>query len=218
MFSAVLFDHDGTLVDSEKVHFELWSKAVAAFGVTITEQEYIDEFLGIPADENARLLIRKHSLSISVDDLLTKKDELGAAFIAQGCFPACAYANELVAKVAERVPCGIVSGAQRFFVMSSVAAHGWEPAMKVIVTADEVANNKPAPEGYLKGMKALGVNGDSCVALEDTATGLKAALAAGMSAIAIRHAFNATHDFSQATVVVDSLEEAWHWLESRLAA
>lgn len=216
MFKAVLFDHDGTLVDSEQVHFRMWQQALADYDVEVTPELYESGFLGVPGDESALMLARTFSLDVDPNALLAEKERLTKAFLQREPFPAIAYSSELITCVAARVPTGIVSGSRLAFVGASVAAYGWAESLSVIVSADDVSANKPSPEGYLKGAAVLGVTPSSIAVIEDTYTGLTAAAEAGMQVIAVRSAFNASHDFSRAAVVVESLAQAWEWLDERL--
>ncbi len=78
----------------------------------------------------------------------------------------------------------------------------------VSISADDVANRKPAPDAYLLALDRLGVSATSAVIIEDSETGVQAAVSAGMPVLAVRHSFNHRHNFSRAHAVLDSLLDA----------
>jgi HAD superfamily hydrolase (TIGR01509 family) len=95
-------------------------------------------------------------------------------------------AVELVAALrAAGIPVGLASNSSRQFVDKALRVAGLRDAFDVTVAGDEVPNPKPAPDGYLTAVAALGADPAACVALEDSATGVAAARAAGMTVIGI---------------------------------
>jgi HAD superfamily hydrolase (TIGR01509 family) len=75
------------------------------------------------------------------------------------------------------------------------------------VSAEDVTRPKPAPDAYLLALERLGIGSAAAVAVEDSAPGVEAALSAGVTVLAVRHAFNHTHDFSKAAAVFESLDD-----------
>lgn len=214
---AVLFDHDGTLVDSETTHLALWRQVLAPLGVNISDQEYWQTMLGVPAEQNAQDLVKNKQLSVTAEALVAEKVRLTQAFLVDDVFPALEGASDLLQSISGRVPMGLVSGAQRFCIEASLAAHGWESCFEHVVTGDEVVHNKPNPEGYLLACQLMGVDPAHCVALEDTQSGVRAAAAAGLKVVAIRNQWSLSHDFSQATAEVADLFQARAWFAAQLS-
>ncbi|MBY4675613.1 HAD family hydrolase [Marinobacterium arenosum] len=210
---AILFDHDGTLVDSEATHMALWNLAIEPYGVSISETVYWQQLLGVPAEQNAETIIRMHNLPVSVDALVAAKLEQNDRFLNESFFPAMADADRVLRTQARQLRLALVSGSQRHCVEASLRGHNWGELFEQVVTGDDVAHNKPQPDGYLKALKAMGLSADQAVAVEDTEAGVSAAVAAGLPTIALRSTDASSHDFSRASVEVTSLGEALSWIE-----
>lgn len=213
---AILFDHDGTLVDSESTHLQLWRQVVAPYGAEIRDQDYWQHMLGVPVERNAADLIRLYRLDAEVDELVAAKLAANARFIADSYFPAMTDADRVLRSLAPRLRLALVSGSQRNCVEASLRGHGWASLFERVVTGDDVTRNKPHPEGYLQALGHLGLAADDCVAVEDTEVGVSAARGAGIAVVAIRNPLASSHDFSQAAAVVGSLAEAHAWISEQL--
>ncbi len=212
---AILFDHDGTLVDSESTHLELWRRAIAPYGGYITDEEYWRLLLGVPAEQNAALLIQLRGLAADAATLVSAKLAHTDRFLAQGCFAQMPQADRVVRALAAQLRLGLVSGSQRRCVEASLRGHGWEALFEQVVTGDEVRRNKPHPDSYLRALALMQLEAADCLAIEDTQSGVRAAAAAGLATIAIRNRHSASHDFSAAAVEVPDLPAALDWIEQQ---
>lgn len=114
-------------------------------------------------------------------------------------------ARELVERLRGRVPLGLASNSPRFLVDAALKGAGLTHAFNAVVTSDDVAHHKPAPDLYLLACDRLGVAPADALALEDTASGIVSAKAAGLTCIAVPQF--AETDVSAADRVIDSLEE-----------
>ncbi|SEG11773.1 HAD family hydrolase [Marinobacterium lutimaris] len=216
-FNAVLFDHDGTLVDSEAIHMQLWREVMAPYGVMISDEDYWEKMLGVPMEQSAAELIERYRLDTSVENISAAKNSANREFLSSNCFPQIAGASDTLNSLAQRTRLALVSGSQRDCVEASIRGHGWSSIFEQVVSGDDVERNKPHPDSYLKALDLMGQSAENSVAVEDTETGIIAARAAGLEVIAIRSPLSDSHDFSAATAVVDSLNEAHQWLLARLA-
>ncbi|WP_020679454.1 HAD family hydrolase [Marinobacterium rhizophilum] len=209
---AILFDHDGTLVDSEAVNLQLWRQAVAPWGLTISEGHYWSRMLGVPIRQNAIDILQLNSTDASIEQLVAAKLAANEAYLARAYFPQMPGADTVVRALAGELRLGLVSGSQRNCVQASLRGHAWEPLFEHVVTGDDVANNKPAPDSYLRALQLMQLQAQHCIAVEDTEVGVTAARAAGLRVVAIRSAEAQSHDFSAASIIVDSLTEAHAWI------
>jgi HAD superfamily hydrolase (TIGR01509 family) len=214
---AILFDHDGTLVDSESTHLAMWRKALEPYNANITDDEYWTRLLGVPAEENARLLIEMCDLKADIPTLVEAKMLHTTQHLTHTPFPKIAGADHILSTLWDRARLAMVSGSQRVCINATLKGHQWEDYFDVVVTGDDVPNNKPHPDSYLKALEQLGVPANQAVAIEDTESGVKAAAAAGIPVIAVRNVFSKAHDFSLASQEVESLARAQAWIEERLA-
>ena len=105
-------------------------------------------------------------------------------------------ANDLIAEAAMellrelhsvQLKVAIVSGSERDSVLNTVQRNGLASILDAVVTANDVAVNKPAPDGYLHALNRLGVVADEAIAIEDSASGIASAKAAGLTCLAIHH-------------------------------
>jgi len=210
---AILLDHDGTLVDSEMVHYHLWAEAIDVDTERFTPEMCSANLVGIPTLENARFLIRTFNLGWSEQGLADHKDAITEAFLKEQYFPLLPDIKENLRAFQEmQLRMAIVSGSERFAVDASVKGNNISEFIEHISTGDEVANNKPAPDVYLLAMEKMRLQPHECIAIEDTEHGLKAAIAAGIQCVAIPNEHTAKHDFSLATKQCASMTEFVNYL------
>lgn len=184
-FDAVVFDNDGLLLDTE----ESWTRAEEALferhGHTFT-MEHKRELIGTsPAASAAKLEVmldlpgRGPALMEELHEQVMEE--------ALGGVPPRPGALELVAAVrAAGLPVGVASNSARPFVERVLSVAGLlDGHFDVVVTADDVENPKPAPDLYRAACAALGADPARAAALEDSATGAAAAIAAGMYVVAV---------------------------------
>ncbi|MBL7170229.1 MAG: HAD family phosphatase [Candidatus Aenigmarchaeota archaeon] len=198
---AVLFDMDGTIIDSELVH-------------TRALQEVVKEELGIDLSEEE---ILKH-LGLDYDDKLTKTEIKGdlkrlgditrqRSVELSHLVKKMDGAEELIQRMKENFKIALVSGSSREQVESLSEAVGLKKYFDVRITSSDVENNKPYPDSYLLAARKLEVKPEECVAIEDTHTGIKAGKTAEMKCIAVLNRYNKNLDLSKADVIVNSLDE-----------
>ncbi len=215
-FRAVCFDHDGTLVDSEPIHFRLWRDVLVPHGVTLTEAQYKERYSGVPTLANAQDLVARHDLAVPVEALALAKHQAMSEFVTRAAFPLLPGVAEAVARLhADGLRLAVVTGTARISIDATLREHGLARYFETVVAAEDVVRNKPAPEGYLLAARRLGLAPAQCVAIEDTEHGVNAAAAAGVACVAVPHAMSRHHDFARATVVTASLPEAVAWIEAR---
>lgn len=210
---AVLFDHDGTLVDSEGVHWQLWQEVLKQYAIELPESEYKARFAGVPTPVNAIELVARHALDISPAALSQQKIEATRMYLSRQAYPLMPHALETIRFFREQgAKLAVVTGAGREAINSTLQAHGLTDSFSVVVTCDDVRNNKPAPDCYLLALERLGIAAAEAVALEDTEHGVHAAVAAGVACCGVKNAFSESHDFSQASGIFSNLAEAAAWI------
>jgi HAD superfamily hydrolase (TIGR01509 family) len=212
---ALIFDHDGTLVDSESLHFECWRQVMNEYDVLITEAEYINDHNGIPTLQNADVFIQQYQLDVDAKSLARRKQSLfKQRSLAAPPELMPTVLETLILAAAQGFRTGIATGAGTGDLARSVFAHGFTDYIEVMATRSDVAQGKPAPDVYLLACSRLGVEPSKAYAFEDTAAGIASAKAAGMYCIAIPNAYSRLQDLSEADAECDSLMAAYqHVLE-----
>jgi HAD superfamily hydrolase (TIGR01509 family) len=182
--AAVVFDNDGLTLDTEQA----WTRAEIAlftrYGRAF-DDDHKRDLLGSARDVLAAKLEghlgrpgRGPELADELHAIVMQELDRGA--------PPMEGAVDLVRAVrAAGIPVGLASNSSREFVDKALRAAGLDAAFDVTVAGDEVANPKPAPDGYLAAAAALGADPARCVALEDSPAGVAAAKAAGMTVIGV---------------------------------
>ncbi len=211
---AILFDHDGTLVDSEFVHFQMWTDILDAYDVRLTEEDYINDYAGIPSPANAIVMVDKYNLAVTPQDLNHAKSVATEVYLSSQAFPLVQGAKKVIESISqEEVKLAIVTGAGGDAPAATISANKLEAHFDTVVSGDDVEHSKPAPDCYLLAAQRLGVDPSDCIAIEDTANGVRAAYAANIPCVAIATNMSKHHDLSKAIKVVNDLVEAKDWIK-----
>jgi 2-haloalkanoic acid dehalogenase type II len=181
---AVVFDCDGTLVDSEPLSAEAWRSELARHGYSL-QQEDLDEVRGKTYADVHEFFARRVEGLPAADEFWTRFSGTLFELFESRLTPfedAVATAREL----RERgVRVAIASSSPRERLDATLRAAGLEDLFEVTVAGDEVERGKPAPDLFLAAAERLGVPPEECVAVEDAPSGVEAALAAGMKVVAV---------------------------------
>lgn len=213
---AVLFDHDGTLVDSELVHYQIWLQTTGLSPTLFTEEMNSLNCVGIPGDENAVFIIEQFGLDCEPTELIELKRKNTQSYLEKHCFPAMPGANRIMKNLARiGVRMAIVSGSERFAVDRSVEGNDFAQYLEHITTGEEVPSNKPAPDVYLRALDKMALPASACIAIEDTEHGVAAAVAAGIPCVAIPNPHSRGQDFSAADYQCQSLSALYTLITSR---
>lgn len=179
-FDAVIFDMDGTLVDSEVVWARAEDDLFAALNIDYTD-EVRQQVIGLRLDDFFLRLIDIYQLNASVRELSEDLTRRMLQLIPAQVEPKPG-AHELVHYVAELgIPYCIASSSGQAVIDAIVKSQNWQDLITRRYTADLVPRGKPAPDVYLYAAEQLGVDPTRCLAIEDSPNGARAALAAGMT-------------------------------------
>ncbi|MFG2544086.1 HAD family hydrolase [Streptomyces sp. NPDC048594] len=182
---SVIFDLDGTLVDSEPNYYEAGRLTLAEYGVPDFTWADHETYVGISTQETVADWKRRYALTAPVEELLAVKNRhyLELARTSARAYPEMRRLVERLA--AEGVPLAVASGSSPEAIGAILARTGLDAHLRTVVSADEVARGKPAPDVFLEAARRIGAAPAHCVVLEDAAPGAAAAHAAGMRCIAV---------------------------------
>lgn len=181
---ACVFDLDGVLVDSEPVWEEVRRAFVAEHGGT-WQDDTQSRLMGMSTAEWAAYL---HELGVRLppDEIARQVvDRMAERYHAH--LPLMKGAPEAVRRLGDHFTLGLASSSPRRLIDVVLESSDLHDCFDATVSTEEVDRGKPAPDGYLKVARLLGVDPDECVAVEDSSNGLRSADAAGMRVVAVPH-------------------------------
>ncbi len=194
---AIVFDLDGTLADTEPLHFEAFAAALRPEGIALDRADYFARLIGYNDRDCFAVVLAEHGRphgEVRLAELIDRKAAIYGATIARRevLYPG---AVEFVRRCAERFPLVLVTGTLRAEAEAILDGGGLRPLFLEIIAAEDVTRGKPDPEGFLAALGRLGfrlrprpsIVAAECLAIEDTAAGIAAARAAGMRVLALRH-------------------------------
>jgi HAD superfamily hydrolase (TIGR01509 family) len=203
--AAVVFDLDGVLLDSEQVWDEARRDLVAQTGGRWTDDAATD-MLGMSAPEWSRYV--RDRLAVPLEPAAIDR-EVVARVVARyaGELPALPGAAAAVERLGARWPLALATSSNREVVEVVLDALGVRRRFAATVSSEEVARGKPSPDVYLEATRRLGADPASCAAIEDSANGIRSAVAAGLAVVAIPnpHFPPAADALALARVVLDDL-------------
>jgi HAD superfamily hydrolase (TIGR01509 family) len=217
---AILWDLDGTLVDSERESAEAMARVVhrdLGLEVTQTQRDFV---IGHSWNEIHELLRREHGPALvwDRDELIRRSAAERVHVIAEMGMTIMPGAVAAVQRLGARWPRAIVTGSSRVEAQQALQVLKLVDAFPVVLASEDYAHGKPSPEGYQAAARRLGVDPERCVVIEDSPAGIAAGRAAGATVIAVRAGNFAGLDQSQAHLIVATLDDVTVELVERLAA
>ena len=210
---AILFDHDGTIVDSELAHFEMWRDILCKYDIQLTQEEYTSHYAGIPTTTNAITIVNNYSLSAEPLELVLAKTEFTNQYLSRQAFPLMSGALEAVCYFYEQgLKIGIVTGAGKEGVNTTLKNHKFDKYVSVVVSGDDVKNSKPAPDCYLLAAEKLGLHPSECLAIEDTYNGSTSAFQANIKCIGVSSSSRMRKLFDETIYTCNNLDMATQWI------
>ncbi|MBV8462727.1 MAG: HAD family phosphatase [Acidimicrobiales bacterium] len=207
MIRAVVLDLDGVLVDSEQLWDEARRKVVARQGGR-WPPEGTSDMQGMSSPEWSAYLRDRAGLEIDRQEIVDEVvDDLLALLRRE--LPLIPGAREAVRRLARRWPLALASSANRVVIDAVLAAADLRGAFAATVSSEEVARGKPAPDVYLEAVRRLGQSPELCVAVEDSANGIRSAASAGLRVVAVPnpHFPPSPEALALATVVLPRISE-----------
>ena len=181
---GLIFDSDGTLIDTMPLHYLAWEETVQTRGAHFPEELFY-ELAGVPSDKIAEILNETFGYQLNPQKTAADKERL---FLE--CYLPKAKPIEPVVAIARankgQLPMAVATGGIPVVVQAALKAIGLENFFDTVVTSEDVANGKPAPDTFLEAARRLQVDPKACLVFEDSDLGLEAAKRAGMAGIDVR--------------------------------
>ena len=195
--TAVLFDMDGTLIDSEPVWFETEVRLLAEYGFDLG-REHWEHVLGQPTEVSSKYLVQVSGIPLTWQELSERIEVAMVEQLSQGLELLPGAKELLVELQTAGVPTALVSASSRRIVDACIGAIGAD-FFRHTVSGDDVARTKPDPQPYLLAADLLGVDPAECVVIEDSPIGTAAGAAAGCRVLSVPHATVVLPDLPRVT-------------------
>lgn len=207
MLSAVVFDMDGVIADSEPIHKAASIEALRHFGVKSIKKGISCK--GRTVEETAKIYFKRYGISRKPEEYVKIKNNLVRREFALGLKP-LRGAVELVKSLAakERLKVALASSSTQEQIDFVINLFGIRDSFDTVVCGMEIGKGKPSPDIYLAAAERLGVRPATCLAIEDAVNGVVSAKKAGMRCLAVTNTYpRAELENAGADFVTDSLED-----------
>lgn len=206
-FSAVIFDMDGVIVDSEPLHHAVETELLGELDVPVTREEHAN-FLGMSSRDMWTVIRRNYDLPYRVDELVQRERARFAEHVGREGIPLVPGILELVAELVRRdIPVAVASSSSRDQIDHVLSVAGIAQHFTVRVSGDDVAQSKPDPAIFLHAADMLGVAPAGCIVIEDSPHGVTAARGAGMRVIGFANHNSGSPDLGAAHAVCETMNE-----------
>jgi HAD superfamily hydrolase (TIGR01509 family) len=211
---AVVFDFDGVIANSEPLHLRAFQDVLADRGVTLSERDYYERYLGFDDAGVFRAIGAAREAGWRDDDIdaLVERKAVRIEQLERGGSILFPGARDVIQRAAARVPLAIASGALGVEIRRILDREGLTSSFAAIVSADDPVASKPSPEPYslaiarLSQAKGIDLAAGDCAAIEDSVWGLESARAAGLRTIGVTHTYPA-EVIASADLIIPSLND-----------
>lgn len=212
---AVIFDFDGVIADTEPVHLGAFQRTLEGLGIRLTEEDYYARYLAYDDKTFFKRFLGdrgyKHEESL-IAELIERKSGHYDDLI-RGNIEILPGVRSFIEKITGKYRIAIGSGAMRGEIVDILEFADMGRYFEVIVGAEDIENCKPAPDVYLEVLRRLNesataadiISAGECLVIEDSVSGIKAALAAGMKCLAVTNSYSA-EELTHAHIVRESLD------------
>lgn len=204
---AVVFDLDGLMFNTEELYDDVGEILLQRRGCHYTA-ELKREIMGRPARVGLRIMIERHGLDATVEQLQAETNDIFADILPTRLRALPGLERLLEALESVPVPKAIATSSGRAYTATVLSQFNYLPRFQFVLTGEDVREGKPAPEVYLTAAERFRVPPSALLVLEDSENGCRAGVAAGAFTVAVPGPHSREHDFRGVSLVADSLADA----------
>ena len=218
---AVIFDFDGVIVDTEKIHYQAFQEVLSPLGLAYSWDEYKKTYMGFDDRDAFKEVFKSKEKLLPLDrldELIAVKAHIFEDVVSKGVSAYPGVIDLLDELRLKNIPLAIASGALKSDILPILTQLDIKKHFTVIITAEDVQQSKPDPASYVLASKLLTqhhqlANDSKIYAIEDTLAGIQSAKGAGLHVIAVTNSYEASILEVKADRVVDSLQKivGGHW-------
>jgi HAD superfamily hydrolase (TIGR01509 family) len=203
MRQAVIFDFDGVLIDSEGLQYKAYLEVLSRYGVWVSLEEYAEHW--IAAGTGPEHAVETYHLPVTPDQLRQLKNPVYHTLLRQGVtlMPGAVAALE---RVGAKLPLALATNSNRLDVGFVLEHFDLGRHFAHVVTRDDYASPKPAPDAFVRAAELLDLPPARCVVVEDAYKGVIAAKAAGARVVVVPNEYTCNNDFSSADRILTGLD------------
>ncbi len=209
--NLVIFDVDGVIFDSEPLHYRAKLEILQSYG--LNESFDLKEYVGKPNKDLWTRIINENNLNASHEELEMRQFNLILGYVKnENILPSKGLEELLTELRKNNYKTAIASSSNRYYVSCVLDNFRLSGYFDYSVTGDEVKFQKPSPDIYQKVLSISGVQKDSAIAIEDSTSGVQAAVSAGIACIGYRNPTSGMQDLFRATAVIEELGQVKEYI------
>ena len=201
------------MIDSEPVHYQAFTKALARYNVKLTRADYNAHYIGLSDMDCAEKMKRRYSLPVQVNQLYQQKIDAYNSLFSKAIHPRPGLLALINNLYKGNFVLGIASSSRLSEIFETLQVLSLNTYFKVVCSTQEVSHGKPAPDIYILAAKKLNAKYSECLVLEDSPKGVASALAAHILCLAIPSNETRNANFEHATQVLSSLSRVFDWIK-----
>ncbi|HRU38934.1 MAG TPA: beta-phosphoglucomutase family hydrolase [Candidatus Goldiibacteriota bacterium] len=202
-FKGAVFDVDGVVIDTARIHHRSWQSALRKYGIKFTYRDFKSKVDGLPRAKGAKRILPGFSRK-QIDKVFAEKQEYFLKYLSAGKIKVFSSTVRLIKQLKKRnIRIAMASSSRN--AANSLKKAGLYSLFDVDAEGAYVKRGKPYPDIFIKAARKLGLKPSECVVFEDAQTGIQAAIAAGMKCVGIRR--EKINPINGADLIVSDLKE-----------